>query len=121
MPKWMIAIAILGGAIALLAVSARAALGFSVGAIFGILNYYWLHQTVVALMSAESTRAPRSVVLKMLVRYPLCLAGIFWFYTTGRLPIMALVGGLLVPGAGILVETLFLISAGLREKSEARG
>ena len=52
---------------------------------------------------------------KMLIRYPLLLAGMFWFSKTGWLPISAIMGGLLVPGAGALVESLCLIRAGLRD------
>ena len=114
MPRWMYAIALGGVLLTLLLGSPRAAVGFSVGALFGILNYFWIHQTVVALMNAEGARVPKSIVIKMLLRYPLCFAGIFLIYETGWSPILAVVGGLLVPGAGVLTETLFLIGVGFR-------
>jgi len=114
MPRWMYAIALLGALSTLALGSGRAAVGFSVGALFGILNYFWIHQAVVALMNAEGARVPKRVVIKMLVRYPLCFAGMFLFYKTGWSPILAVVAGLLVPGAGVLAESLFLIGAGFR-------
>ena len=104
MPRWMYAIALLGALSILALGSGRAAVGFSVGSVFGILNYFWIHQAVVALMNAEGARVPKSVVIKMLVRYPLCFAGMFLFYKTGWSPILAVVAGLLVPGAGVLTE-----------------
>ncbi len=114
MPRWMCAIALGGALLTLLLGSPRAAVGFSVGALFGILNYFWIHQAVVALMNAEGARVPRSIVIKMLLRYPLCFAGMFLIYKTGWSPILVVVGGLLVPGAGVLTESLFLIGVGFR-------
>ncbi|HEV2233918.1 MAG TPA: ATP synthase subunit I [Terriglobia bacterium] len=114
MPRWMYAIALAGTIMTLLLGSPRAAVGFSVGALFGILNYFWIHQAVVAMMNAEKARVPKGIVIKMLLRYPLCFAGIFLIYRTGWSPILAVVGGLLVPGAGVLMESLFLIGAGFR-------
>jgi ATP synthase I subunit len=114
MPRWMYAIALGGALCTLLLGSGRAAVGFSVGALSGILNYFWIHQAVVALMNAESARVPRSIVIKMVVRYPLCFAGMFLFYKTGWSPILAIIAGLLVPGVGVLTESLFLIGASFR-------
>jgi hypothetical protein len=110
----MCAIALGGAMMTLLLGSGRTAVGFSVGALFGILNYFWIHQAVVALMNAEGARVPRNIVIKMLLRYPLCFAGMFLIYKTGWSPILAVVGGLLVPGAGVLMESLFLIGVGFR-------
>lgn len=114
MPRWMVAIAVLGTLAALVTGFPRAALGFSVGALFGILNYLWLHETVVALMDAEKARVPKIVAIKMMARYPLCWAVMFWFCKTDWSPVLAVVSGLLVPGAGGLIESLFLIGTGWR-------
>lgn len=115
MLRWMVALAPVGTLITLIAASPRAAIGFLIGALFGILNYLWLHQTIVVLMNAGKARVPKATMVKMLVRYPVSLAGIFLFYETGSLPILALVCGLLVPGGGVLIECLFLIGAGFRQ------
>jgi hypothetical protein len=115
MPRWMIAIALVGAVATLLTGHWRVAAGVAVGAALGIMNYLWLHQAIVALLNAEQAGVPKTVVAKMLVRYPLLLAGMFWFCKTGWLPISAIMGGLLVPGAGVLVESLCLIRAGLRD------
>lgn len=114
MPRWMVAIALLGALGTLVIGPPRVAVGFSVGALFGILNYFWLHEAVVALMDAERARVPTRIVIKMLVRYPLCFLGMFLFYKAGWLPVLSVVSGLLVPGAGVLIESLFLIGAGFR-------
>jgi hypothetical protein len=120
MPRWMVAVAAAGALATLVAGSPRAAIGFSVGAVFGILNYFWLHQTIAALMNSATARVPKRTVVKMFLRFPLWAAGIFLFYETGWLPIVAVMAGLLVPGAGVFIESLVLIGAGFREKSEAR-
>jgi len=114
MPRWMVAIALVVSLAALVAGSPRVALGFAVGALFGILNYLWLHETVVALMDAEKARVPKIVAFKMVVRYPLCWAVMFWFCKVHWSPALAVVSGLLVPGAGALIESLVLIAKGWR-------
>src|SRR5271169_2515501 len=120
MPRWMIAVAVAGALATLVAGSPRAAIGFSVGAAFGMLNYFWLHQTIAALMNAGNARVPKRTVAKMFLRFPLYVAAIFLFYETGWLPIVAVMAGLLVPGAGVFIESLVLIGAGFRENSEVR-
>ena len=119
MPRWMYAIALGGAMMTLLLGSPRAAVGFSVGALFGILNYFWIYQAVVALMEAGSARVPKSVVIKVLLRYPLCFAGMFLIYRTGWSPLLSVVSGLLVPGAGVFMECLFLIGMGFRRDEVA--
>lgn len=114
MPRWMMALALVGTLITLITASPRDASGFLVGALFGILNYLWLHQTIVVLMNSGKARVPKLTMVKMLSRYPASLAGIFLFYETGWVPIMALMGGLLVPGGGVFIESLILICAGFR-------
>ena len=114
MPRWMIGTALIGASSALAAGFPRVALGFSVGALFGILNFLWLHQTVVALMDAQKARVPVIVAVKMMARYPLCWMVMFWFYKSNWAPVLAVVSGLLVPGAGALIESLCLIVTGWR-------
>ena len=119
MPCWMVALALVGTLATLIAASPRVALGFLVGALFGILNYIWLHQTVVVLMNTGKARVPKVTVVKILLRYPMSLAGLFLFYETGWAPIMALMGGLLVPGGGVFIESLILIGEGFRNHEVA--
>lgn len=98
---------------ALLSGQARVAVGFALGAALAVLNYFWLHQAIESLFSAHHARIPRLVVMKIVVRSPLAFAGIYLFYRTGWLPFAAIVAGLFVPVAGILVEALYQIYGGL--------
>lgn len=119
MPRWMMAVTVAGTLATLIAGSPRAAIGFSVGALFGMLNYFWLHQTIAALMNSGNARVPKRTVAKMLVRFPLYLAGILLFYEMGWVPIVSVMAGLLVPGAGVFIESLILIGAGFRDHEVA--
>ena len=92
-------------------------MGFAIGAFFGILNYYWLHESVEALANASVVRPPKRVIVKFLLRYPLAIVALYWFYRTHWLPFMAVVSGLFVPAGAILVEAPFLIRDGLRDSS----
>ena len=112
MPRWMLGVGVVG-TVALLAIGqARAASGFALGAALGILGYFWLHQAVVALLDAQTAQVPRGVVLKVMLRYALMFAGILLFSRTGWLPVLPICGGLLVPGAGVLIESLRLLGEG---------
>lgn len=89
-------------------VSGRAsfAAGFGLGAALAILNYFWLHQAVAALMKAGKSRPSKQVVAKFLLRYPLAFAAVWVFYKTGWLPFMAILAGFFVPVAGALMEAV---------------
>lgn len=110
----MILIAVAGTAGLFIAGRARAGLGFAIGAFFGILNYYWLHESVEALANAGRVRPPKRVIIKFAVRYPLAIAALYLFYRTRWLPFLAIIYGLLVPAGAILIESPFLIRDGLR-------
>jgi hypothetical protein len=89
------------------------AVGFVLGAALGILNYYWLHEAVEALVEAGQSRIPKSVVAKFLIRYPLAFGLVLVFFKTGWLPPMAILAGLFVPVAGVLIEAIIQLGAGL--------
>ncbi len=114
LPRWMILIAVAGTAGLFIAGRARAGLGFAIGAFFGILNYYWLHESVEALANAGRVRPPKRVIIKFAVRYPLAIAALYLVYRTRWLPFLAIIYGLLVPAGAILIESPFLIRDGLR-------
>jgi ABC-type dipeptide/oligopeptide/nickel transport system permease component len=90
------------------------AAGFALGAALAILNYFWLHQAVAALMTAGKSRPPKHVVAKFLIRYPLAFAAVWVFYKTGWLPFAAILAGLFVPVAGVSIEAVRQIVDGLR-------
>jgi hypothetical protein len=80
-----------------------------VGAGLSILNYFWLHQAIEALFDAGRARLPKRLVAKFVLRYPLAFAGVYLFYRTGWLPFRAILAGLFVPVAGVLIEAVFQI------------
>jgi ATP synthase I chain len=114
LPRWMLAVSILGVVVAFVVRDWRFALGLSLGAALAILNYYWLHQAIETLMRAGQTRVPRWVVVKFALRYPLAIAGLFLIYRTGWLPFSAILAGLFVPVAGVLIEAVAQICTGWR-------
>jgi hypothetical protein len=117
MPRWMVGLAIAGAVGCAIVFGGRAAAGFLLGAGLGILGFHWLHEMAVALLDAGAVRRPRSLVAKLFLRYLLMAAVIFFAQRTGWLPVLAVFAGLLVPGAGILAESLNLVRAGLKTES----
>jgi hypothetical protein len=90
------------------------AAGFGLGAALAILNYFWLHQAVEGLMEAGKSRPAMKLVAKFLIRYPLAFAAVWLFYKTGWLPFMAILAGLFVPVAGVLIEGTIQLAVGFR-------
>jgi len=114
LPRWMLAIA----AIATLAIAisghGRFAIGFALGAALSILNFRWMKQAITSLFAAGQARVPRKVVAKFALRYPLAIAVLYLVYKVQWLPLTAMLTGLFVPVAGVLVEAAFQIRAGWR-------
>ena len=112
-PRWMT----LSGCLALLAMAVcrqfMFAIGFALGAGLGVLNYYWLHQAVETLLRAGQSRIPKWVVVKFLVRYPLAFGLVIVFFKTGWLRPIAILAGLFVPVAGVLIEAIIQLGDGL--------
>jgi hypothetical protein len=106
LPRWMA----MCGIVALLALLVRGrfaiAAGFAVGGALGILNYYWLREAVEILARAGQVRIPKSVLAKFLLRYPLAFGLVFVCFRTRWLPPLAVLGGLFVPLAGVLIEAI---------------
>lgn len=119
MPRWMLGVGLVGTATLLVIGHARAASGFALGAALGILGYYWLHQAVVVLLDAQTARVPRGLVLKVILRYVLMFAGIFFFSRIGWLPMLAVFGGLMVPAAGVTIESLIVLREGFHHTDPA--
>ncbi len=112
---WAAGWAAAGTASAVLLMGLRAALGFSLGSALALLNYLWLHQAIERLMDSSSNRVPKKLVFKFVARYPLMFAGVYLFFKTGWLPFTAVLAGLFVPVAAVLVEGVFQIREGLRQ------
>lgn len=114
LPRWMLALAGVGTVGILLFAHLRFGAGFAIGAGLGILNYIWLHNIVEALANAGTVRPPKSALFKVIIRYPLMLAGVFFFYKTGWLPVTAVLAGLFVPVGGVLIEAVVLLCDGMK-------
>jgi len=113
MPRWMMLCGLLAVIVILLYRQLIMALGFALGAALGILNFYWLRKAVEVLAQAGQSRIPKSVVAKFLVRYPLAFGLVLVFFKTRWLPPMAILAGLFVPVAGVLIEAVIQLGEGL--------
>jgi hypothetical protein len=113
LPRWMVLCGCLALMVILLCRQFTVAFGFAFGAAVGILNYHWLHEAVQALARAGQSRIPRLLVVKFLIRYPLAFGLVIFFFKTGWLPPMAILAGLFVPVAGLLVEAIVQLGDGL--------
>jgi hypothetical protein len=120
LPRWMVALASVGTLGIMLSAHVRFGVGFAVGSTLGILNYFWLHHIVEALVNAGTVRPPKSALAKVLVRYPLMFAGVYFFYKSGWLPFTAILAGFFVPVGGVLIEAVTLLSTGWKQDEEKR-
>ena len=118
LPRWMWALGTAAVVASVFAVGPRFAAGLALGVGLGILNFRWLHDTVKGLAAANEGRVPRSTLAKFALRYPLAIAGLYLFYKTGWLPMMAIAAGLFVPVAGILAEAILQLATGWRPTTE---
>ncbi len=114
LPRWMMGCAFAVTLTVLSRGHVRLAAGFVTGAALAMLNYYWLHQAVENVFIAGHARVPKRAAIKFALRYPLAFAGVYFFYRTGWLPWAAILAGLFVPVAGVLIEAVFQIREGLR-------
>jgi ATP synthase I chain len=117
LPRWMAAASVAGTLAALVSGHALWAGGFALGAGIAILAYWWLHQAVAFALDAGSGRPPSGTMTKLLIRYPLALGVVAFFYWTGWLNLSAVIAGLFVPLAGAIIECLILVGSSLRSRS----
>ena len=113
LPRWMAVCGLAALIVMLLCRQVLIAVGFTLGAALGTLNYYWLHEAVGALTKAGQARVPKLLVAKYVIRYPLAFGLVIFFFKTRWLPPMAILAGLFVPVAGLLVEAIVQIGGGL--------
>lgn len=115
LPRWMFVVAGAGTLGIVLSTHVRFAAGFAVGSGLGILNYFWLHHVVEALVNAGRVRPPKTALAKVFVRYPLMFIGVYFFYKSGWLPFTAILAGFFVPVAGVLIESVVLLLDGWKD------
>ena len=113
LPRWMVGVSVAGMLAALVAGHARWAFGFGVGSCVAILAYRWLHRAVAAALDVAVGRPPSGTMAKLLIRYPLLVGVVAFFYWTGWLSLGAVIGGLFVPLAGALIECVVLVGSSL--------
>jgi len=115
LPRWMALSATAVFVAALATEHVRFGGGFALGAVLAILAYSWLHQAIAATLNADRVgtgrRLPKRMVAKFLIRYPLAFGGVYLFYRTGWLPFEAVLAGLFVPVAGVLIECFFQLGS----------
>jgi hypothetical protein len=114
LPRWMFAVAIIAVLATGVTVGLPFALGLSLGAALSILNYFWLHQAIEALMHSGLSRVPHSVLAKVVIRYPAAILVLYLLYKSGWFSFTAILAGLFVPVAGILIEGVVQIVSGWR-------
>jgi ATP synthase I subunit len=114
LPRWMFAAAALAVTLSGIVAGLQFALGLALGAALAILNYFWLHQAIETLMRAGQQRVPRLVIAKFALRYPAALALLYLLYRTGWFSFPAILAGLFVPVAGVLIEAVVQLSSGWR-------
>jgi hypothetical protein len=120
LPRWMVGVSVAGMLTAFASGHARWALGFGVGSCVAILAYRWLHRAVAAALDAGSGRPPSGTMTKLLIRYPLTLGVVAFFYWTGWLSLSAVITGLFVPLAGAMTECLVLVGRSFLRSGASR-
>ncbi|HEV2176716.1 MAG TPA: ATP synthase subunit I [Terriglobia bacterium] len=123
LPRWM-ALCAVGAFVAALSTGRfRFAGGFALGAALAVVAYRWLHQGIAAALGAGegSGRVPRSMVFKLVIRYPLAFGVVYLFYETRWLSFEGVIAGLFVPVAGVLIECLFQMGGAILNRPESEG
>jgi hypothetical protein len=116
MLRWMLILGLAGTVVMAAAGRFNAAMAFAVGAALGSLNFHWLWRTGNVLMAAQAAKVPGKTLALLIARYPLGLAALALIYCSGWFPLLPVIAGMLVPGVGALLESLFLARAGWERK-----
>lgn len=114
LPRWMFAVAIVAVLAAGATMGLPFALGLSLGSALAILNYFWLHQAIDALMHSGQAHVPRFVLAKVVIRYPVAILVLYLLYKSGWFSFTAILAGLFVPLAGVLIEGVAQLFSGWR-------
>ncbi len=114
LPRWMGALAVFGIAAFLAQGHLRMAAGFALGAGMAIVGFRWLERAVRSALEAAAGGAAKRMGWVFILRYPLALGAVLVFYQTHWLPFAGVLLGLLVPVAGAIMESLFLMGKLIR-------
>jgi ATP synthase I chain len=114
-PRFMIVLAILFTAGALIRFGWRIALGFACGCAIAYLNFHWLERVVNALADRVTRtgqrESGRGVVGRFLLRYLLMAIAAYAIFSVSPASLYGLFAGLFLPVAGIACEAVYEIYA----------
>jgi len=114
-PRFMIALAILFTAGAVIRFGWRIALGFACGCAIAYLNFHWLERVVTALADRVTRtgkpQSGRGVVIRFLLRYLLMALAAYAIFSVSPASLYGLFAGLFLPVAGIACEAVYEIYA----------
>lgn len=106
---WMIACGLCATLVLLVMGHGGLAAGFATGAAIAILGFIWLEDVVTGALNIGTNRVSKKLVFKLIVRYPILLGSLYFFYQTNWLPAGAVLAGLFVPLAGAVVECVYQV------------
>ena len=117
---WAMAFVVLIGAItSAILVSLRFGAGFTIGGILAFVNYYWLENSLKKIFdSAASGEKPSFLSLNYFLRYAAAALIIYIIYLSEAVPIIAVLLGLGVFAAAIVIEGLILIFSSISKREE---
>ena len=114
-PRFMIVLAILFTAGALIRFGWRIALGFACGCAIAYLNFHWLERVVNALADRVTRtgqpQSRRGVVGRFLLRYLLMALAAYAIFSVSPASLYGLFAGLFLPVAGIACEAIYELYA----------
>ncbi len=90
----------------------RAAVGFLIGSVLALLNYWWISQAVSALARAGRAKSSRLAYIKFFGRYALIGVVVYVIFSRSLVPMVAVIGGLLILVPAVVAEFLYEIARG---------
>lgn len=113
LPRWIAGVSAAGVVACLVAEEVRFAAGLAVGAAVALLGYWWLYRGIQAAFDSGRVPAPKAVLIRLVLRYPLLVGVVLLFNRTSWLPARAVMLGLFAPLAGALIECCLVAAQGL--------
>lgn len=105
--EWLSALLGGGASLVLLGVAGRrVAAGFAAGALLSFLNFRWIKEMVDALVRAGRERISRWTYAKIFLRYALLGGTLYVIFARSILPWQAVLAGLFVVIAAVLLELI---------------
>lgn len=85
-------------------------LGFGIGVLFGgvlaFVNYFWLERSTRAIFESAAINSPGWLAAKYIFRYVAIGAVLLMVYTTGVLPVTAVIAGLGAFALAVVIQGL---------------